>query len=155
MKASWKVESAFALGRAGVPVGAWQKIVSAANARQRSNEAACSICPPEWTTALEKRADAAEARLRAYLPAFEVETRTDPRGCPVAVAGVPVAGDGFPADWYQRAERAAYAERETIKANAVACSHVFNYSSDIDGKRNCSDCGVELPKNWKFGEASK
>ena len=109
---NWRIEAAFALGRAGVPVGAWPKIVAAANARQRSNEAACVVCPPAWVAALEKRADAAEKRLRAYLPAFAFERRTDPRGCPFTVAGVPVAGEGFGAEWFTRAERAAYAQSE-------------------------------------------
>lgn len=110
---NWRIEAAFALGRAGVPVGAWPKIVSAANARQRSNEADCAIAPPAWVEAFGKRADAAERRLRAWLEGARVnvsiETQTDPRGAPLTVAGVRIDGDGFPAEWFTRAERAAYA----------------------------------------------
>lgn len=113
---NWRIESAFALGRAGVPVGAWPKIVAAANARQRSNEAASVVCPPAWVEAFEKRADAAEKRLRAYLPAFAFERQADPRGRPFTIAGVSVAGEGFSADWFTRAERAAYAELDKPKS---------------------------------------
>lgn len=125
MSASWKVETAYRLGRQSISLNALPFIVRAANALQRANEADCSICPEAWQKSLRKRADGATQRLRTWLEAngtvATVETQGDPRGAALSLtlddtkATIIVPGDGFSAAWFERAERAAYAERGAVK----------------------------------------
>ena len=116
---NWKVEVAFALGRQNVSPNAWPLIVRAANALQRLHEAECSIVPEAWTESLRKRAQAACKRLREWSKAsgskLTLEVQTDPRGCPLIVNGVRIGGEGFRAEWFERAERVAYAERDAVR----------------------------------------
>jgi len=114
-----RIETAWELGRAGVKLDSMDYAFRAANALQRSNEADCSICPEAWTKELSKRSTAAVRRLvesgQRHGEPLKVEIQEDPRGWPLKVNGVSIKGKGFTSAWFERAERAAYAERSCAK----------------------------------------